>query len=672
MSFLMPGVRLMNRLSYSRKFALVGVLVLIPLVLLIVTALPALQGVADMARSEAAGVPYLQSGTNLLVALQDHRGQMNAALSGDAAARQKAVQAADDVDKAVEALLARDITSGYAFAAHSKLAQIQTDWKALRERSASMSAADSFAAHTELIHRTIELISEFADSSQLTLDPELATFYLQNVLVSNSPPFIEAVGKLRGKMAGILAKRTMSEDDIVELQRLANQVLIMQHDMDTSLEKIYAALPALQTALKPLAANVHTSTSETADLALSQANSSAFAVSSQDYFAKATTAIDAVLKLNDTLAPALEQALMDRYSHARNKVLLNLAVISAMLWLLLYAGLSMRKSITEAVQEIEHAAAAMAEGDLTCAVNFQADDEMGKAAQELNQGRKALSRLLMDVKQLVAQVNESAGQVSVRAGQIATSSETQNEAVSSSAAAIEQLSVSVTHIAELADEADSSASAAGDLAARGKNVAEGASRDMMAISQTVTRASEQISGLNVLADQISGIVNVIREIADQTNLLALNAAIEAARAGEQGRGFAVVADEVRKLAERTAMATQEIGSMITSVQTEAHHAVSSMEESSSKAKSGEQTVIAAANSLQEIHAAVETALQRMNEIANASREQKEASQEIAQNTERVAQMSESNSSNTMALSALAGQMQDLAGNLRGKLDQFRV
>ncbi|MBV5337239.1 MAG: hypothetical protein J0653_04540, partial [Deltaproteobacteria bacterium] len=192
------------------------------------------------------------------------------------------------------------------------------------------------------------------------------------------------------------------------------------------------------------------------------------------------------------------------------------------------------------------------------------------------------------------------------------------------------------------------------------------------IAESVNSSNEIIHALGEQSTQISGIVNVIKEIADQTNLLALNAAIEAARAGEQGRGFAVVADEVRKLAERTTLSTKEIASMITTVQQDTQSAVSSMGEGREQVESGVQMAAKTGESMSLVQDATHQVINIVEDISTALREQSTASLQIAQNVEKIAQMTEENSAATNEVSRSANQLEQLAVDLKASVGHFRV
>ena len=219
----------------------------------------------------------------------------------------------------------------------------------------------------------------------------------------------------------------------------------------------------------------------------------------------------------------------------------------------------------------------------------------------------------------------------------------QTEVAGSTAAAIEEMAVSVAHVSENTDEARSNSQRNAEIAQRGESLPREASEGIAQISATVTSAAQQIQVLRDRSGEIGEIANVIREISDQTNLLALNAAIEAARAGEQGRGFAVVADEVRKLAERTGAATAQISQVIVSVKAETESAVASIEQIVPKVDTGARLSKQAADALREIREGAHDTLGRLEDVVLSMKELTAASNSVATNMQEVAEMAERSS-----------------------------
>ena len=270
------------------------------------------------------------------------------------------------------------------------------------------------------------------------------------------------------------------------------------------------------------------------------------------------------------------------------------------------------------------------------------------------------------------QVACSADQLLVASEQVAERARQQSDAASSMAASVEQMAVSIDQVKENAAEAHNISEASGALSDDGASVIHNAASEMRKISEAVQSSSQIIEDLGRQSDQITSIVNTIKDIADQTNLLALNAAIEAARAGEQGRGFAVVADEVRKLAERTAQSTTEIAGMVSSIQNGTRSAVSSMQAGVEQVGNGVELANQAGDSINRIREGALRVTSVVNDISGSIVEQSIASNDIARKLEIIAQMSEESAAAVRHTADAARQLQALSTSLHQTVSKFRT
>jgi methyl-accepting chemotaxis protein len=291
----------------------------------------------------------------------------------------------------------------------------------------------------------------------------------------------------------------------------------------------------------------------------------------------------------------------------------------------------------------------------------------------------ALGDMVGSLRQLVREINSDANrlvsnaeEIAIASDEVALAAEQQADATSSMAAAIEELTVSSNHISDSARDTARDTTEAVALAGQGTERVHLASQAIQKISETVSDASGRIGALEERARQVSSIANVIKDIAGQTNLLALNAAIEAARAGEQGRGFAVVADEVRKLAERTSTATTEIEQMIIGIQNDTSGAVAAMNAALPEVQEGVELAGSARESLQSIESGARRTLERVGEVADATREQSTASTSIAQRVEQIANMVEETSGTMRGTAAIAHQLETIATSLKQQIGRFTV
>ncbi|QEI04621.1 methyl-accepting chemotaxis protein [Pigmentiphaga aceris] len=284
----------------------------------------------------------------------------------------------------------------------------------------------------------------------------------------------------------------------------------------------------------------------------------------------------------------------------------------------------------------------------------------------------SIRSMIVNVRDEAGSLKRDAERLSESVGQVSSAASHQSEATSSMAAAIEELTVSVSHISEAAIETEKLSEGVASLCRNSEDQVNSASSGMQRIASAVGEASTKIAGLEARAEQINVIAAAIKEIASQTNLLALNAAIEAARAGEQGRGFSVVADEVRKLAERTASATIEIEQMVHAVQAETKESTATMSRVRPIVEEGTSLTHQVAESLREIRSRADMTLERVREVANATREQSSASTSIAQRVEGIAQMVEQTNASMEETARSASDMRDMSVRLDTLVGAFKV
>ena len=386
--------------------------------------------------------------------------------------------------------------------------------------------------------------------------------------------------------------------------------------------------------------------------------------------AKAFQAIEDHIAFNKRNGEAVTKAALA--SAAQGK-LISLAVIVAGVLAVGALGLFLLRHIRSSVNQIQSMVNRV-ESDLDFTVRVVVDkhDELGQTTSALN---RLLDKLQANLKSIAAgaqSVASSAKQMSTTSNEVATAAHQQSEAASNMAATVEEMTVSINHVADRAQEANRLSSESGQLASSGEEVIGQTASDIHDIAAIVHEAAELIHGVEQHSQQISNVVAVIREVADQTNLLALNAAIEAARAGEQGRGFAVVADEVRKLAERTSASTSEIAGTVDAMRSNAGSAVASMHGVVSKVALGVERAQLANDSIKQIGTGSRNAVAMVEEIASAIREQGSATNNIATQVERIAQMSEESSAAAGNSAQTAQELDGLAADMQRIVSSYRL
>ena len=310
--------------------------------------------------------------------------------------------------------------------------------------------------------------------------------------------------------------------------------------------------------------------------------------------------------------------------------------------------------------------------DFTLRTAILREDEIGVTAKALNRLIERMQDNLKGIQTRAQTVAQSAAAMSTTSGQVATAAHQQSEAASNMAATIEEMTVSINHVGDRALEADRISNESGRLAQSGETIIGRTVEDINKISATVNDAAESIRSLEKSSQEIANVVAVIKEVADQTNLLALNAAIEAARAGEQGRGFAVVADEVRKLAERTSTSTQEIAATIETMRSSAGKATTGMNNVVVEVEHGVDSAREASEAIRQIGEGSRQTMDMVAEITTAIKEQASAMNSIAQQVERIAQMSEESSAAAENSAHTAQQLDTLASEVQTIVRAYKL
>jgi methyl-accepting chemotaxis protein len=366
----------------------------------------------------------------------------------------------------------------------------------------------------------------------------------------------------------------------------------------------------------------------------------------------------------------------NQYSSAKTvfytALIISVIVFAAALILPFAIGLFMKSLILAPIKRTVEVIEIVAQGDLTKRIDVASSDEIGEMARHFNGFVDKLHEAINHVAASSNAVSSAAGTLDRATERMAVGVEEAAMQVNSVATASEEMSKTSSEIAQNCVLAARSS----DEATQSVNTGEGVTRQtigiMNRISDRVKDSAEVIKSLGARSDQIGQIVGLINDVADQTNLLALNAAIEAARAGEHGRGFAVVADEVRKLAERTSHATKEISNTIYAMQAETKKAVSSMEEGVSEVGIGTTEAAKSGDALNEILSQINRVSSEINQIAVASEQETATTNEIASSIQQIAEVMHETARRIQENAAASSQLADLAGSLQTMVGQFRL
>ncbi|TKJ80747.1 methyl-accepting chemotaxis protein [Pseudomonas sp. CFBP13509] len=344
-------------------------------------------------------------------------------------------------------------------------------------------------------------------------------------------------------------------------------------------------------------------------------------------------------------------------------VLAMLLAVGATVWLL--------RSKLQPLSDLVHQAEALGAGDLSARLNVSSHDEIGQLARSFNQMGEALSTMVSHIRKAAEEVNSRAQALSGLSGGAYDGMEQQSGEITSMAGAVEEFSATSLNIADNMGNTERLAQENAQQTRIGRNSMQEASSSLEHIATALNSTATVINTLGQRSQEIGGIVGVITSIAEQTNLLALNAAIEAARAGEQGRGFAVVADEVRNLASRTREATDEISGMIQSIQRETGNAISTMEHGNTLMQEGLSRNADVASALARIDEQSRSAGQQFAAITTATQEQSSTATLRSSNLQSIALANSEQREVVSNLAITAKELETLAASLRHEVDRFR-
>ena len=703
----------MKNLKVWQKLVFMGMLSMLPFAVVTYKMVSSINELGvEFARQEVRGLEYHAPLLALLKDLQQHRGMAAAFLSGDASFKGRLAGKRADIENALKLVDGVDRRLDGALHTSKSWSALSSACRDVLNKTEAWPVDESFEQHTRVIEDVIALITSVGDASKLTLDPDLDSYYLMNIVIFQGPELGELLAKIRGLGSGIAASQKGTPGQFEKLNRSSILAAYLQQKTSESLNKAFETNPALRPKLATHVQASFKAVEEAAGFLKKLTDDRTADASATDYFAAMTRGVDSIYQLERDAAAALNELLLTRINKHQRGVFYALTWATLGLLAVALIGFLFLRDITRTLTRVVAIANQISAGDLTVpAASEPRRDELGALAQAFDRMVTALKgmvgvaeqtaagNLTVSVKPqserdamgnalatmteklalLVGQVHKSGIQVNTSATEIAATAKQQQATANEIAATTVEIGATSREISATSRELVKTMSDVAGVAEQTARLAgsghTGLSRmqdTMRHIMDAAGSINDKLAVLNEKAGNINQVVTTITKVADQTNLLSLNAAIEAEKAGEYGRGFAVVATEIRRLADQTAVATYDIEQMVKEIQSAVSAGVMGMDKFAEEVRRGGEEVRQVSGQLNQIIEQVQALTPRFETVNEGMQAQASGAQQIS---EALAQLSEAAQQTVESLrqsSQSIEQLNEAANGLHTGVSRFRL
>jgi len=668
-----PATALMNQLSCSKKMLLISMAFITPLVFTTYFLVNEQMVSVKFAKSELTGVEYIVPVRQLVQHFPEHRGMTNAYLSGKESFKPKILAKRMQLAEDIRLIDEVDQKLGSQLGTTEKWTNIKRTWSRLESEAFNGPAKDVFARHTQLIAEVLDLVKHVSDTSNLTLDPELDSFYIKEAIVTLLPQVVENLGQARGMSSGLAARQSVSQKESIKLTSLISTVQKNINDLKRGMRVLGQANADLSNKISSQVQQTITGSEQYLNFLTTKIlNASQVTVQSSTVFSKGTETIKANFNILDMLAPELKGLLQQRVDGLYGKMTMVLSIVVGITLLAIYLFSGFYQSFETAIAKLQETARALALGNLVPRVRLDNKDEFADLAESFNSMADQFSDVIRQLEVSIDVLASSTEEMSMTSQETNRGVQQQQEQIEQVATAMTEMASTVQEVAKSASDTAVATQGAHKSATEGQALIGHTKTVINGLSEEIDVATNVVQELADDGEKIGGVLGVIQSIAEQTNLLALNAAIEAARAGENGRGFAVVADEVRTLASRTQESTEEIQAMIERLQAGTAKAVNVMIEGKKRSENTVTETNKENEMLEEIASSVINIDDMATHIASASEEQAAVAEEMSRNISNISAVTEQSAQSSLQISQSSEELAKLASDIQGLISRFKV
>ncbi|HHQ4912147.1 methyl-accepting chemotaxis protein [Aeromonas veronii] len=660
-----PAIRLGNQLSFKYKFLLWSCLMLLPLAYSMANLLGRLQDDNVQANRELAGVVNLAPVPAIEQALITHRNLVTRhAYEVDPVGDDQVKAAAQAVAQSLQAFA--DTRQN-----NPSFEVIQQGWAALQSEAGKLEVEQSNLRHDKLLTEVRHLYKHITASSSLIQDPALGTYYMVILASERLPQLRDLLAQVRDRAATIADFGLFQAEGYSGLRLRLDLISATLQELEADLTLLYQMEPAYRAELgQQTDALIQLVRQGVETMENKMMKDQLVQLSTKEVQALGDKMDEAITALAGQVRQRLEADLHQRLAANQRHFWWVTAPLTVSLLLYLYLMIGAYLSLRDTVGRVRDIAARVNAQDLSQHIEIVGQDELAAISRDYNVTLETLRTLMLRVRENGVTVVESATEIEARTCRSQEVIADQQGETHQVATAIKELAATSQDMAGNALQAARMTQEAQNVVGQGEDVVDRTIKAIDHINREVLRTADTIGQLEQQCSQIGGVISVIRGIAEQTNLLALNAAIEAARAGEQGRGFAVVADEVRSLANRTQGATVEIQQMIEQLQSGARASVTAMSAASHEAQEG----VGLAQEAKQAFGAITEKVDRMVDtnaiIASAIEQQGAVVNEIERNVVRISDGSDEALQVANAARDAARQIHQLTEQLRAMVQSF--